>query len=256
MPRLELTAPTGLQLHFHDCRTFFWGIAVLISGYAAPAHAALIDPNFSGNVSDDQWTLPALSAESNPGYPGGGTNTNLWPSPIGSDLGGDAQLDKTSGGGYPLAAGSGGGIYTFDADGNFQVLDATPVASIQTVLLQFEISSPAIAPPVLNYNGGTQAIAPVTTAALSATEQLFQWDLTGIGGAITHFDLNWGMGIHSQIAAIRLDQSSVMTQVPEPLGLTLFASGSLALVLNWRRFAAARIVRLRSITAIRGTMKC
>jgi hypothetical protein len=210
----------------------------LPSSFNAEAKADFIDPQFSGDTSYDAWTLPGLSAASNPGYPTSANYTDLWPAPIGSTLGADAQLEKLSGGGYPLAEGSGGGIYTFFAGGSFSISDSSAVAGLQTVLLQLELpSNPTTAGPVLNYNAGSQALVPTTALDVGAGFSLYQWDLMGVGGSITDFNIGFELGLqHSQIAGIRLDQSSVMTTVPEPMSGVLLAIGGAAVLLGRRKF--------------------
>ncbi|ODU00531.1 MAG: hypothetical protein ABS79_03180 [Planctomycetes bacterium SCN 63-9] len=244
---------------------------------ASAAHAAfvpgdaVVDPGLTGTVETNVWSNDSITIQKNLGFPGF-PGTGAWPSPIGSDSGGDATLNKTSngngGGPYPASGsiyfgGFSGDINNFD--GTLQVSDATPVANLANVVFQVEIGEAWTYDfynhvlPTLSYNGGNQAIAPTLALALAKFDNgtvvmptgpetvyinthLLQWDLSGIATPITSFSISFNGVQHAQLYDLRLDQSDVYTAygasaaVPEPASLSLVGLGlSAILVLRKRR---------------------
>lgn len=218
----------------------FIAAAIALGAAASKAAPILLLPiTLPGNSSHDAWTSSGLDNVNNSGYPGIGGFTDPWPAPIPSNIGDDALFDKTSGGGYPLAPP--GGIYSFFAAGNFELSDLTPVSNLATVVFQIHVEGPppggVTVPPVLNYNAGGQALAPLTSVALTDADFLFQWNLTGAPGPINNFEIQWGQDQHNQIFEMRLDQSDLFLSVPEPGSIMLAALAGLGAIVILRRRA-------------------
>ncbi len=216
-----------------------------------------VDPGLSGTTQYDGWA--PLTSAAYPGY-GGFPGSGSWPAPMGSNTpdSEDATLRKVAngpgGGPYP----AGGGIYYggFSADlnidgGQLAVEDSTPVANLANVVLQIDIGEAwgydfwNDVLPVLNYNGGSQTLAPTNVVLLDQTftgtvtmptgeepvyrnTHLLQWDLSSISG-ITSFSIPFNGVQHAQLYALRLDQSDVYSaysQVPEPATASIVALGA------------------------------
>ena len=223
----------------------------------AAVGAPLVTPNLAGSTEYEGWE--DLTAANNPGYPGFMTFTNPWPNPISPNIAGSAGkagFDKVSGGGYPGSA----SIYNFSAAGTYTIANTNPLAGLGTVVVQLDLgegNSFFTATPVLNYNGGTQALAPTfseqgagPTAFTNpqtkdpGTTTLFgyQWDLRSVGG-ITEYAIEWTTDAHVTTYNLRLDSSdtysgNAITAVPEP------ATSGLALALAVLGLAAVRRPRL------------
>ncbi len=247
-------------------------LAVLLASTASFSFGAmaLIDPSLSGNKQIDVWENATLSANSNPGFPAF-PGTGAWPNPIASatsnvGIDGDAVLAKVangaSGGPYP-ASGSiyfGGFSETPNTlGGTLGVRDTTPVAGVSNIVLQLQLGEAFGYDlynnelPVLNYNGGSQAL--VATNAIQIGQEfvgtfpdplggpdlplytntyLFQWDATDLG--ITSLSINFRGAQHSLVYQLRLDQSDVFQAVPEPSSLVLAGLAMLGVVgLGWRK---------------------
>lgn len=224
----------------------------------------LIDPGLSGTTSSDVWTT--LNNTANPGYPGF-PGSGTWPSPIGSNIGGDATLNKLSGAAYP----AGGSIYFGGfsdvvnlSGGTLSVSDSTPLSGLSNVAFQIEIGEAWTYDffngtlPVLSY---TTALGTVTDIA--ATEwtlvsrfdngqvemptgletvyinsYLLQWNLTSVEEEITSIGITFTGVQHSQIYALRLDQSDVYTSaVPEPATFAALAGFGVLVIAAFRRRA-------------------
>lgn len=219
----------------------------------APA-GSFISPNFSGVSEIEGWDNLTASnpqiASSTPPYPSFPTADEPWPAPIvptAAGSAGSAVFDKMSGGGFP----SGGSIYNSFTQGGFEVSDSSPIPGLETVLFQLELgagvenffgspqfqnsgwfSTDAGSRPVLNFNGGSQALAPILDASFvgsrpfpspfpgipGGTTQIFafQWDLTGLG-PITSYDIAWTSIELGSNFAMQLDTSDTFSPVvPEP----------------------------------------
>jgi len=238
-------------------------VATLATASAGLSRAdGIQDPGLPGTTQGDSWTT--LHSAANPGFPGF-PGTGAWPSAIGSNLGGDAELTKVAngagGGPIPLGgsmyfAGFSGDINAFG--GTLAINDSTPVADLANVVFQIDIGEAATYDffdhvlPVLNFNGGTQALAAtyavitsrVSTGVFQTPEgpeevyrnvHLLQWDLTGISEPITSFSIEFSGVQHAQIYGMRVDQSDVYTSlaptqaVPEPASMALLFVGVAAL---------------------------
>ncbi|APW60841.1 PEP-CTERM sorting domain-containing protein [Paludisphaera borealis] len=229
--------------------------------------ASIIDPGLPGAAEADVWTNASLTAGGNPGY-GGFPGSAAWPAPIGSSQGGDAGLSKLSGAAYP----GGSSIYFggFSSaqntlGGTLAVQDGTPVAGLANVVFQIQIGEAFgydffnHALPVLSYNGGSQNLAatlslvtdqvyngefasPTGPKPLYINTYILQWDLSGIAG-VDGFSIAFSGVQHSQIYALRLDQSDVYepyaasAAVPEPASLALLGCGVAALFVKLRKRA-------------------
>jgi PEP-CTERM motif len=191
-----------------------------------------------GSTSYDQWTN--LNASANPGYPGFASAT-LWPSPIGSNLGGDASLNKISGQANPAGA----SIYGGFAGGQLQVSDSTIDLDLNTLLFQIEIGEATgidfTVAPTLTYTtseGTTSDVAATYTSKFvqvqngtfdpgTGPEPIYvnlwglQWNLNAVSAPITSYSITFTTAPHSQVYGMRLDGSDAsynfaVTPVPEP----------------------------------------
>ncbi|MEM7400611.1 MAG: VPLPA-CTERM sorting domain-containing protein [Pseudomonadota bacterium] len=235
--------------------TYFFLLSICVSLFSY-AQAAFVAPGFSGNTEYEGWSNLYSSA-----VPGGTLDPALygigfpgaapWTGPLitGNETGsaGNATFYKTAGNGYAAGA----SIYTpFSGSGNFEVDNATPLSNLANVLYQIDIGPGSgnvffDNTPVLNYNGGSQALVadiifdkdgafPFTnpvdpTQAGTTTIWGFQWDLSGILG-ITDFDIDWKNGPHAQIYALQLDTSDIFTPVPIPAAVWLFGAALFGLI--------------------------
>lgn len=230
-----------------------WCLVSLILGMLlvqGRARAALVDPGLTGTTQFDGWVN--LTSANFPGYgtfPGNGA----WPAPIGSNQtsSGDANLNKVSPGAGGGAFPAGEGIYHGGVSGTpniwggtESVTDSTPVSGLTNIVFQTLVSEAFgyelfnDARPVLNFNGGSQAIAPnyyskvrVDTGmtfpnpitgvdeALFHTTRVQQWDLSGIGEPITSIAVVFSPVQHAIILELRLDQSNTFSWVPEPASM-------------------------------------
>lgn len=208
------------------------GLLILpLAGSGAP----LVTPDLVGTTEYEGWE--SLTAANNPGYPGFFNFMDPWPSPIAPNIAGsagNAGFDKVSGGGYPGSA----SIYNFTAPGTYSIAKSAAIAGLETVVVQLDLgegNSFFTAAPVLNYNGGTQQLAPTFVEQGSGptaftnpqtgdpdTTTLFgyQWDLSTIGG-ITNYAVQWTTDAHVTTYNLRLDSSdsytgNAITAVPEP----------------------------------------
>ncbi|MEM1423968.1 MAG: PEP-CTERM sorting domain-containing protein [Planctomycetota bacterium] len=241
-----------------------------VVAFAGAAQAQFLSYDLPGTTDFDGWDnltrdnpqVVAANQAGNPfpGFPG----SSPWPEAIGSiltnglgdpldtagddDLTGDATFDKDSGFGYP----AGVSIYSspFGNGGSYSVEDATPIASIETVVFQIQIGAGSQGffdpnnTPSLVVNG-------TTTVPLFSSGEIdsifdpngpfgplvlntfgFQWDLRGLG-PISSLDVEFGtIGTSSTIWALQLDQGSefAAVSVPAPGALALAGLSGLALV--------------------------
>lgn len=237
-------------------------LAAAVAGLiGTTSRAEVVDPGLTGVTQYDGWD--DLTAGNFPGY-GSFPGSSPWPSPMGSNQpgSGDAGFNKLSGNGY--AAGSSIYVGGFSSTpntlgGTFAVADSTPVAGLETVVFQLEIGEAFgfdlfdDASPTLSYNGGSQALTatpvlvdqiqngtftnPVTgqPEPVFINTWLFEWDLSGVVDPIDSFQVSFSAVQHSQIYALRLDQSDTLRLVPEPASLGLMGLGAASVALIYRR---------------------
>ena len=153
---------------------------------------------------------------------------------VGSTLSG--EFNKVSGGGYFSSS----SIYNFGTPGTLRIFDSSAIASLETVIFQADLGSLLAGLPTLNYNGGTQALAPgfQTTAPgdfisgfggppAPTTNYAWQWDLSALGA--TSYEINFGTIAHGTIYRLDLAAGDSFTQViPEPSSLMFAALGAFA----------------------------
>lgn len=197
-------------------------LAVLAS---ANTYAAFYNPNFSGNTEYEGWNN--LTRDNNPGFPDSTASASQpWPSSIlasGAGSAGNAAFGKVSGSGYP----AGESIYNSFGSGSYTITNNNPLTGLTAVLFQIETSgflgSPFSSLPVLNYNGGSQALVATQTATgrgSNANTYAFQWDLS-LASGITSFDIDWTTTAFSANYAMQLDTAS---PVPVPAAFWLFGT--------------------------------
>lgn len=217
-------------------------IAAMIAA-TATAHAA-ISVSLSGNSEQAAWA--GLNAANYPGA--GGTSsyfnpTAAWPGPIAGNGGStsSALFSKVSGGGY-FATNS---VYDAGVAGMYSLADASPLAGLGTLVFQIDAGTNVGVAPVLNYNGGTQALAADYFTSVAgnyissgpsgstpSTNYAWQWDLSGIAGEITSYEIVWGStaGNHLNHFELNVTAGENFVQViPEPSSAVLVSLVSLAL---------------------------
>lgn len=249
-------------------------IAVATFATMAISQAAPIAIPLTGTTAYDGWD--GLIGGNYPGY-GTFPGSSAWPNAIASNTAGtgDATLDRVEGGGgggpYPGTSSIYFGSFLSDVyGGTLRVADATPLAGLQTLVLQIEIGSGFFEDslPALTLNGLGGTVAPDFSGILNAYqngtftdpetgEELpvyvntygLQWDLSGIADPITSFSIDFGAAVHSQVYALQLDQSDSgysTSVVPEPGSLGLLGAGSLLLLAGRRRLRRAGGTRSRT----------
>jgi hypothetical protein len=246
------------------------GLIAVSASQAVAVPMTITDPGLSGNTQADAWTTASISSGSNPGYPGF-PGSGAWPNPINSitanvGTNGDGQLTKTANGtlgGGPFPSTSSLYFGSFDVTANISggrvgVNDATPLANVANVVFQIQIGEATGfdffngVKPVLNYNGGSQGLVatnlvlleqvqngtfetPVGPQPIYINTYLLQWDTTALG-PITSLSVSANGVQHSQIYQLRLDQSDVFINVPEPASATLAGMALLGVVgLVWKK---------------------
>ncbi len=247
-------------------------LTVLLASTAQVSRGAmaLIDPALPGTKQTDFWSTNRLSTVESPGY-GSFPGFAAWPGAIassttnvGSD--GDAGLVKVANGpgGGPFVSGAsiyhGGTSATPNVlGGTLGVQDATPVAGVSNVVFQIQIGEANGHDlfngvlPVLNYNGGSQALLASYTdqighefagwfpdpeggpdLPLYTNTYLLQWDVTGLGA--TALNVTFQGVQHSQVYQLQLDQSDVFQVIPEPSSVTLAGLAMLgAIGMIWKK---------------------
>lgn len=190
-----------------------------------PAFGA-ISISLPGTTESASWTLNSANYA---GFNTFGTAANAWSTSAVGVGTASAMLNKISGSGYI----GGSFMYTASVNGGFRLYDDSPQASLQTVVFQGAISDVFNAVPKLNYNGGTQAIEPVFSTIVAGSpypDRAWQWDLSGVVGAITSYEILFDG--HFASNSLRLDTGSSFAQViPEPsAGLLGAAAMGLAFI--------------------------
>lgn len=157
--------------------------------------AGLASASFAATDYDGWVNLTSVN------FPGHGTG--VWPSAIGSNApgSGDATFDKVSGNAYTGTY----GVQTAAAS-SFTIVESTPLSGVQTITLEITYHTAAAGnTPVLNYNGGGQALAPSVSS--SGNVYTYEWDVSA-EGTITSFDIDWSVNafVFATIAALDLTQ--------------------------------------------------
>jgi hypothetical protein len=223
--------------------------SILLLALAIPCHAA-ISFTLPGNSEVAVWTeIKNTKYLSSSGYNTFGTNTSLFNtnpalaalSPdAGSTLGG--TFKKESGGGYFAST----SLYNFGVPGTFLIGDTTPIGSLDTVIFQVDINTAMGSVPFLNFNGGSQALAPSYQTSspglfiagfggppAPTVNHAWQWDVSSLG--VTSYEVSFTTIPHSAIFRLDLAAGDSFAQViPEPSS-ALLGIVSLTLVSIRRR---------------------
>ena len=216
--------------------------------FSAQASAA-INLSLPGTTESAVWTgLNSSNYTSAAGFPGYATTTNLWPHALTADAGSTAgaTFDKVSGGGY-FASSS---LYDAGTPGIFHLTDSAPIGNLANIVFQADVGSAFAGAPMLNINGGAQAIAPNYFTSSSGnylsgfggppsptTNYAWQWDLSAFGGSINSYEIVWSTAAHGTIYELNLSAGDSFVQaVPEP-GTGLLGLAALGLTFIRRRRA-------------------
>lgn len=210
----------------------------LLTLAAAHSHAA-ITFTLPGNSESAAWTsLNNVKYPAASGWNSFGTNTQPFQAALSPDSGStlSGAFNKLSGGGYFAST----SIYNFGVIGTFHMADSAPLAGLETVIFQADLGSALGTVPVLNYNGGNQALAPDFQATspgnfisgfggppAPTTNYAWQWDLSALGA--TSYEINFGTIAHGTIFRLDLAAGDTFAQViPEPSSLMFAALGAFA----------------------------
>lgn len=221
---------------------------ILLLALTLPCHAA-ISFSLPGNSGHAVWTgLNSSNHTSAEGFPSYPIATNPWPNAISPDAGAtlDGEFDKVSGGGY-FATSS---LYDSGIPGTFRLSRLTAITDLETVIFQADVGSVLGGAPLLSYNGGTQDLAADYSANFTGdyvsgfggplaptTNQVWQWDLSGTGEAITEYAITWSTAPHGTVYQLNLSEGDSFAQVvPEP-SAALLGVLSLSLLTFHRRRA-------------------
>ena len=178
------------------------------------------------------------------GFPTSYPGAVAWPAPVAANAAGSAgsaALMKVSGNGYF----SGSSIYDAGAPGMFSLSDAAPIQDLATLVFQIDAGTAIGVTPVLNYNGGSQALAAhyfaqgagdhltfnfQTGQSFPSVNRAWQWDLTGI--EVSSYQIVWGSVANNHLTqyGFQLASSDTFTRVvPEPSVPVIVSVLSLAL---------------------------
>lgn len=196
---------------------------------SVPSFAAVSIP-LTGSTESASWVLNSTNyaGPTYPqGFPGGQT---AWTTPASPTSGSaSALLNKVAGGGAFYAT----YMYTSGVNGSFRVYDESPQVSLATVVFQANMSQ-FVGTIVLNYNGGSQALAAtaflLNDNATGYDDYVWQWDLSG-AGTVSSYEILFTD--HIAISSLQLNTGSTYVQViPEPSSTVL---GAAALGLSFIR---------------------
>lgn len=234
-------------------KTLLLGLAAGLVFTAGISHANFIDTGFSGDSQFEAWDNLTFTNFSQATYGGGFPGFAEWTDTIdATETGsfGNATFDKLSGAGYPATQ----SIYTPFNGGVFSVSNTSSLGfDVETVVFQIDIGPGDefwLSEPVLNVNGGAQALDPDFVASTGSTNTFvnpndpsqagtttifqYQWDLTSAGN-VTGYEVLFETGRHAQIYEIQLDLGDTfIAVVPEPASIGL-VMGGLTLIGRRRR---------------------
>ncbi len=230
--------------------------------------AATFIPTFTGqggiapNTVSDQWT--AFDRTNHPDYPATTSGSQVWPAALGPDTVYNTvtptnprgvtfqKLDLNSSETTDfLGATDGGGIYNFFSTTNYKIDSTNPVDGLSALNLESSIAGAFLVNPTLTLHttlgdvsnlsasvaGGTLlSQTPVTLFGMPTNYDLrsFTWDLSGISGEITGFEINWQMTQHAVTAGFQLTQGTAEA-VPEPSTWALMGFAGVGFVLLAKR---------------------
>jgi hypothetical protein len=220
---------------------------IFISYYLASSlgHAAMTI-NLPGNTETSGWDnlKNSNSYWSANGYPTTYPGASAWPAPVAANAAGSqgsAGFMKRTGNGYF----SGSSLYDAGGAGMFSISDASPIGGIATVVFQIDAGTAIGVAPVLNFNGGSQALAPnyfaqadgeyltfnfETGQSFPTQNRAWQWDLTGLG--VTSYEITWGSVANNHLTQYELNLTTgdaFIQAVPEPTAVVMISLTSLAL---------------------------
>jgi hypothetical protein len=223
---------------------------LILSAICTVSTHAAFTVNLSGNTESSGWNnlRNSNSYWAANGYPTSYPGAAAWPAPIAPNAAGSqgsAVFMKESGNGYF----SGSSIYDAGAPGMFSISDDSAVGGLATIVLQIDAGTSIGVLPILNYNGGSQALAAnyfaqgdggyltfnfQTGQSFPTQNRAWQWNLTGLGA--TSYEIVWGSVANNHLTQyeINLATSDTFVQVvPEPAAATILPL--LALTLLRRR---------------------
>ena len=199
------------------------GVTALLLAAASTPLAAYINIDLPGATEFEGWENLNIATFGGT-YPDAiGEANNAWPEPIGSNVAGsagNASFMKLSGGGYFSSQ----TIYSFMTPGTFSMTNNAALDGLATVVFQLELVGELSSGPVLNYNGGSQALASTIELASSGTTAtsfgdstllLFQWDLSSISG-ISSYEIVYTGAEHLAQVGLQLNSGNTFAAVPEP----------------------------------------
>ena len=231
-------------------RTAFFVVLFGLGAVQSHAIGDFLAPSFSGTTEYEGWS--DLTVNRLTGYPTNSTSTNPWPQPVApNDPGsaGNAEFDKVTGGGYPAGA----SIYNSFSEGSYEIANDSPITGLSNVFFQVELGGGAdftggvlgeggffTVEPVLNYNGGTQALDPTTSFDYFSTRVFnlpfpiegiedggftsifaLQWDMSSITDPITSYEIVWTTESFVTTYALQLDSSDTFVAVDPPSEMLL-----------------------------------
>lgn len=242
----------------------------------AGAFAQAIVPNYNsytsilgGTTADYQWS--GYSSETRPAGVAGGTSgtASQWLTGIAPN-GGTAGILFSGNPSFGsdttdfISATNGGGIYSFFSQTHFQISSNVPLSNMETLVVQLSIAEGlsgmfggsavalAAAPTLtlVTSTGTFTSIAPSYSLLASQFAALvngsntnvdlfnYQWDLSGISGAVQSYTVQWQAPFHGEIFGQDVTESSAVHSnnvlVPEP-STGIAAIGGMAMLLGFRR---------------------
>lgn len=214
---------------------------------ASASLSALVDVSLPGATQYDGWSGLNGSNYGAPLWPDTfGGFAAPWGAPVVANEAGSsgATFLKLGGGGYF----AGQTIYSFEVPGTFLVSQSAPLAGLETVVFQLEAVGGLAAAPSLSFNGGTQSLPADFSAVTPGTVNIpgfgdtavfqYQWDLSGLGEAVSSYDIVFTGAPHLSQFALQLDAGGTFAAViPEPSALVLAGGSLLLLGLMMRRRA-------------------